>query len=83
MWRSFRELRACFTKRVREDVTDERVKAGQKVAKDFTLDDLVDSVIMGEEDGRKTAKIKMKGGRTLTTLILVGDKWLADRVWFY
>ena len=30
----------------------------------------------------KTAKITMKNGRTLTTLILTDGKWLADTIWF-
>jgi hypothetical protein len=33
--------------------------------------------------GTKTEiKIKMKNGRTLTTLVNVDGKWLADTLWF-
>ena len=52
-------------------------KAADQLGK-MTLDDLVASA-----DGDKTAiKIKMKNGRTLTTLLSVDGKWLADTLWF-
>jgi hypothetical protein len=44
------------------------------------LDDLVHA-IRGEFEA-KTAKITMKNGRTLTTLILTDGKWLSDTIWF-
>jgi len=37
---------------------------------------------MGEADGKKTAKVKMKNGRTLSTLVETDGKWLADTIWF-
>ena len=52
------------------------------LASKYTLDDLVGAVEMGEDEGKQTARIKMKNGRTLTTLILTDGKWLADTVWF-
>lgn len=76
------QLRACFTERVRERITDEAVEKGKLQASNYSLDDLVASVEMGEAEGHSTAKIMMKNGRTLTTLIQVEDKWLADTVWF-
>jgi len=76
------KLKGCFTERLRERITKERVdKAKEKVGQ-LTLDDLVASTEMGEYEGKKTAKIKMKNGRTLTTLILTDGKWLSDTVWF-
>ena len=30
----------------------------------------------------RTVKIKMKNGRTLTTLVLTDGKWLAETIWF-
>ena len=48
----------------------------------MTIDDLFASMQEGEWEGKKTAKVKMKNGRTLTTLILTDGKWLADTVWF-
>ena len=75
-------LRTCFTDRVRNNVTAEAVEKGKSEAAKYTLDDLVASVEMGEYDGKKTAKIKMKNGRTLTTLIETNGNWLADTIWF-
>jgi hypothetical protein len=76
------KLRACFTDRVKDSVTKESVEKGKSEAAKYTLDDLVGSVEMGEYEGKKTAKIKMKNGRTLTTLIETNNKWLADTIWF-
>ena len=73
-------LKAGFTPRLRAKVTPELVKAGQAEAAKFTLDELVASVQMSED--KKTAKLKMKNGRTLTTMILTDGKWLADTIWF-
>ena len=76
------KLRECFTERIRERITDEAVEKGKAQASNYSLDDLVGSVETGEADGHPTAKIMMKNGRTLTTLIQVDNKWLADTVWF-
>jgi len=48
----------------------------------MSIDDLVNAIQMGEFEGKQTAKIMMKNGRTLTTLILTDGKWLSDTVWF-
>lgn len=76
------QLRECFTDRIKERVTDEAVEKGKSQASEYSLDDLVASVEMGEAEGHQTAKIMMKNGRTLTTLVQVENKWLADTVWF-
>ena len=52
----------------------------QQTATHMPLDDLVHA-IRGEFEA-KTAKITMKNGRTLTTLILTDGKWLSDTIWF-
>ena len=75
------KLRACFTDRVKDKVTKEAVEKAKTNAAKYTLDDLFASAEMGNSDGKKTAKIKMKNGRTLTTLIETNGKWLADTVW--
>ncbi len=76
-------LKACFTEDVRERVTDAAVKAGQDNAANVTLDDLLGEVIENEGLGAtRTVKIKMKNGRTLTTLVLTDGKWLAETIWF-
>ncbi len=76
------KLKACFTKRQQDKVTKEAVAAAQKQVEKMTLDDLVKDVVLSEAGGVKEAKIKMKSGRTLTTLILTDGKWLADTIWF-
>ena len=76
------KLKNCFTARVRDGVTKEAVEKAKGQAGQYTLDDLYASAEMGEADGKKTAKVKMKNGRTLTTLIETDGKWLADTIWF-
>ena len=46
----------------------------------MSIDDLVNTIQMGESEGQKTAKITMKNGRTLTMLILTDGKWLSDTI---
>jgi len=76
------KLKECFTERLRERITPEAVEKGKAQAGSYTLDDLVGSVEMGQAEGQQTAKIMMKNGRTLTTLVQTDGKWLADTVWF-
>jgi hypothetical protein len=76
------KLKACFTKRQQDKITKEAVAAAQKNVDKVTIDDLVKDVTMGTDKGMKTAKITMKNGRTLTTLILTDGKWLSDTIWF-
>ncbi len=76
------DLQSCFTERLRDRITDEAVSAGKAEVEKYAIDDLFASVETGEREGRKTAKIKMKNGRTLTTLVLVDGRWLADTIWF-
>ena len=76
------KLRNCFTERLRERITKERVDKAKEDASKYTLDDLYASAETGEYEGKKTTKVKMKNGRTLTTLILTDGKWLSDTVWF-
>lgn len=71
-------LKAGFTKRLADKITDENVKKAQGQVGKMTIDELVASV----EPGKDTLKIKMKNGRTLTTLVKVDGAWLADTVWF-
>jgi hypothetical protein len=73
-------VRKHFTARLRDRITPEAIKAGQKELAQLTLDDLVASVAPGS--GKDSIKIKMKNGRTLTTLVKVDGQWLADTIWF-
>ena len=76
------KLKNCFTPRVRDGITKEVVEKAKGDAANYTLDDLYASAETGEADGKKTAKVKMKNGRTLTTLIETDGQWLADTIWF-
>jgi len=76
------KLKACLTPRVRDGVTQEVVDKAKTQAAQYTIDDLYASAEMGEADGKKTAKVKMKNGRTLTTLVETDGQWLADTIWF-
>ena len=72
-------LKAGFTARLQPKITDEMVAKAKKQATSITLDELVASV---EGSAKTGLKIKMKGGRTLTTLVKVDGKWAADTLWF-
>ena len=76
------KLKACLTPRVRDGVTQEVVDKAKTQAAQYTMDDLYASAETGEADGKKTAKVKMKNGRTLTTLVETNGQWLADTIWF-
>jgi Tfp pilus assembly protein PilN len=71
-------LKAGFTKRLQEKITEANVKKAQKEAASASIEDVVASVAPSKD----SMKIKMKNGRTLTTLVKVDGKWLADTVWF-
>jgi hypothetical protein len=71
-------VRKHFTARLREKITADAIKAAQKQVGTITLDELVGSVAPGKD----SLKIKMKNGRTLTTLVKVDGQWLADTIWF-
>lgn len=71
-------LKAGFTKRLQDRITEENVKKAQKQVATMSVDELVASVAANKD----TLKVKMKNGRTLTTLVKVDGKWLADTVWF-
>lgn len=72
-------LKPGFTKRLQDKVNEVNVKAAQKEAEKFTVNDLVEKVEVKDKD---SLKLKMKGGRTLTTLVKVDGKWQADTIWF-
>ena len=76
------KLKNCLTPRVRDGVTKEVLDKAQGQAAQYTIDDLYASAELGEADGKKTAKVKMKNGRTLTTLVETDGQWLADTIWF-
>ena len=75
---SLDDIRAQFTKRLRERITQDIVDKAKKQADSVTIDDLVASAARSG-DG---IKIKMKNGRTLTTLVQEDGEWRADTIWF-
>lgn len=76
------KLKECLTDRVKGDLTKEIVDKAKTDASKYTMDDLFSSSEEGEMDGKKTAKVKMKNGRTLTTLVETDGKWLSDTIWY-
>jgi len=71
-------VKAGLTNRLKDRVTAEALAATRTQLAPMTIDDLVASV----EDNDGGVKVKMKTGRTLTTLVQVGDAWKADTLWF-
>jgi hypothetical protein len=71
-------LKKGFTSRLQAKITADNVKKAQKEIGSMTLADLVDGV----EGGQDSIKVKMKNGRSLTTLVKTNGRWLADTVWF-
>lgn len=71
-------LQASLTERFAGRVNDDMMKKAKKEVGSISIDELV-----SEAAGSETSiKIKMKNGRTLTTLVKVNGKWLADTLWF-
>jgi len=75
-------MRPFFTKRVRDQITTESLEQAKAQAAVATPEELVHSVEIEEVEDGIQAKIKMKTGRTLTTLVPVNGKWEADTIWF-
>jgi hypothetical protein len=75
-------LASCFTARQASKITPDVVEKAQGQASMMNVDELFASMEEGEVEGKKTAKVKMKNGRTLTTLVLTDGKWLSDTIWF-
>ena len=71
-------MRAMVTDRIKDRVVLTGLQSAIKNLGSMTIDDLVASV----ESVGEGIKIKMKNGRTLTTLVQVGQDWKADTLWF-
>lgn len=78
----FEKLKSCVMPEVRDKITKEGIDKAKTNAANYTIDDLYESAEDGEMDGKKTAKVKMKNGRTLTMLVEDNGKWLSNSVWF-
>ncbi len=75
-------MRPFFTERLRDRITKESLAEAKEQAASATPEELVHSVTIEEVEDGIQAKIKMKNGRTLTTLVPVNRKWEADTIWF-
>lgn len=72
-------LRAMVTDRLKDRITAEGLASAVRNLGNMTLEDLV----AGVESVGDGLKLKMRNGRTLTTLVAVaGGGWKADTVWF-
>lgn len=78
----FEKLKSCVMPAVRDKITKEAVDKAKVNAASYTIEDLYDSAENSEMDGKKTAKVMMKNGRTLTMLVEENGKWLSNSVWF-
>ena len=72
-------FKECFTPRIQEKIDQKRLDKSHDEASFYKLEELYGAE---EKSGDDKVKVKMKNGRTLTTLIKEGDKWLADTMWF-
>ncbi|WP_339727518.1 tetratricopeptide repeat protein [uncultured Gimesia sp.] len=75
-------MKPFFTKRVRKRITAESLEMAKQLAASATPEELIHSLQIEGSGDQIRAKIKMKNGRTLTTLVPVEGKWEADTVWF-
>lgn len=75
-------MKPFFTERVRPLITADALEKAKQQAASATPEALVHSIQIIESGTQIHAKIKMKNGRTLTTLVPVNGKWEADTIWF-
>lgn len=75
-------LKPYFTKRLRSRITAKMLEQAARETESATPEELVHSVQVDDAENQIQARIMMKNGRTLTTLIPVNGKWEADTIWF-
>ncbi|WP_144982941.1 tetratricopeptide repeat protein [Gimesia aquarii] len=75
-------LKPYFTKRLRNRITSKMLEQAARQIESATPEELVHSVQVDDTKNQIQARIMMKNGRTLTTLIPVNGKWEADTIWF-
>jgi hypothetical protein len=76
------QLRLCFVPAERAQITAELVAKARGQASAYTLDELVAEVIENDGATGRSVTVKMRNGRTLTTLKLSDGVWLAESIWF-
>lgn len=75
-------MKPFFTARLRDRITEEALEQAKALAASAKPDELIHEVEIEGGNADLRAKIKMKNGRTLTTLVPVEGKWEADTIWF-
>lgn len=75
-------FKECFTARQQGRITQAMVDKAHQEAAMYKLDELYDKEEPTKLDGQDAVKVKLKNGRTLTTLVNDGGKWRADTLWF-
>lgn len=75
-------LKLCFVEAAREAITPELVEKAREEAGNYTMEDLFAEAFPAEDNGRRTVRVKMKNGRTLTILVHRDGQWLAETIWF-
>ncbi|MCX5746113.1 MAG: hypothetical protein NT062_26850 [Proteobacteria bacterium] len=77
------KVKAGLSTRQQGKITAEMLAKAKKSLGATTIDDLVASVEPSPDAKEPTTvKVKMKNGRTLTTLMKVDGKVVADTIWF-
>jgi len=77
-----KSMQPFFTERIRTLITIELLKKAKQQAASARVEELVHSIQIEGSGDQIQAKIKMKNGRSLTTLVPVNGKWEADTIWF-
>ena len=71
-------MKSCFTARQKDKITAEMLASAKTEVGKMTFEEIYAS----EEPSGDSVKVKMKNGRTLTTLVKDGSTWKADTLWF-
>ena len=75
-------MKQFFTPRLHDRITPELLEKAKQGIEKVTPEQLVHELVITQTATGPVAKIRMKSGRTLTTLIVVNRKWVADTIWF-
>lgn len=71
-------MKSCFTARQKDKITAEMLAGAKTEIGKMSFEEIYAS----DEPNGDSVKVKMKNGRTLTTLVKDGSTWKADTLWF-
>lgn len=71
-------MKSCFTARQKDKITAEMLASAKTEIAKMSFEEIYAS----EEANGDSVKVKMKNGRSLTTLVKDGSTWKADTLWF-